>query len=104
MSGAERSHSDQSEGNSTMRHRQRIIGSSKRRGTPRGVRWSRRAGRKPLHTSREQARRLNEEELKRLTKDELDTLARDEQLPLRSKMNKAQLARTLRRHFRQASR
>jgi hypothetical protein len=44
--------------------------------------------------------RLNEEELKRLGKDRLLRIARDENLPNRSKMNKAQLARTLRRHFR----
>ena len=52
----------------------------------------------------QEAIRLNEEELKRLTKNELDLLARHEQLPLRSKMNKAQLARTLRRHYRQLPR
>jgi hypothetical protein len=46
------------------------------------------------------ARCLNEEELNRLPKQTLLTLARDESLPNRSKMNKAQLARTLRKHFR----
>jgi phage gp16-like protein len=46
-------------------------------------------------------RSLNEEELKRLTKETLVRIARDEALPYRSKMNKAQLARTLRKHFRQ---
>lgn len=50
-----------------------------------------------------QARRLNEEELKRLTKEQLVQLARHEELPQRSKMNKAQLARSLRRHFRRAA-
>ena len=50
-----------------------------------------------------QARRLNEEEVKRLTKEQLVELARHEELPQRSKMNKAQLARTLRRHFRRAA-
>ncbi len=48
------------------------------------------------------ARGLNEEELKRLPKQTLATIARDESLPNRSKMNKAQLARTLRKHFRKA--
>jgi len=48
-------------------------------------------------------RSLNEEQLKRLTKTELVRIARKEDLPYRSKMNKAQLARTLRRHFRQPS-
>ena len=48
-------------------------------------------------------RALNEEELKRLSKDCLVSIARDEALPNRSKMNKAQLARTLRRHFRRAA-
>jgi hypothetical protein len=48
-------------------------------------------------------RELNEEELKRLTKDDLVSIARNEALPNRSKMNKAQLARTLRRHFRRAA-
>src|SRR5690606_30962526 len=49
--------------------------------------------------SQQQAKSLNEEELKRLTKEELVWLARNEALPHRSKMNKAQLARTLRRHY-----
>ncbi len=48
-------------------------------------------------------RSLNEEELKRLTKETLVRIARHEDLPNRSKMNKAQLARTLRKHFRQPS-
>lgn len=48
-------------------------------------------------------RSLNEEQLKRLTKTELVQIARNEELPNRSKMNKAQLARTLRKHFRQPS-
>lgn len=43
--------------------------------------------------------RLNEEQLKRLTKARLAEIARSEELPNRSKMNKAQLARTLRKHF-----
>ena len=46
--------------------------------------------------------RLTEERLKRLTKRQLVGLARREALPNRSKMNKAQLARTLRRHFQAA--
>ncbi|MBA3315317.1 MAG: hypothetical protein H0T47_18775 [Planctomycetaceae bacterium] len=46
---------------------------------------------------------LNEVELNRLTKETLVQIAREEELPYRSKMNKAQLARTLRRHFRQPS-
>lgn len=46
------------------------------------------------------ARCLNEAELNRLPKEALLTLARGESLPNRSKMNKAQLARTLRKHFR----
>ena len=45
-------------------------------------------------------RELNEEELKRLSKERLVSIARNEALPNRSKMNKAQLARTLRKHFR----
>ena len=46
---------------------------------------------------------LREVQLKRLTKQELLSIARTEDLPGRSKMNKAQLARTLHKHFRTAS-
>jgi hypothetical protein len=56
-----------------------------------------------VDASKRDPRALNEEQLKRLTKSELDRIARAEDLPYRSKMNKAQLARTLRKHFRQAS-
>lgn len=45
---------------------------------------------------------LREAQLKRLTLRELLTIARKEDLPGRSKMNKAQLARTLHKHFRTA--
>lgn len=47
-------------------------------------------------------RDLNEQELNRLSKETLLTIARSESLPNRSKMNKAQLARTLRKHLRKA--
>jgi hypothetical protein len=47
---------------------------------------------------------IREERLKRLSKEELVRLARSEDLPHRSKMNKAQLARTLRRHYQRAAR
>jgi len=47
-------------------------------------------------------RDLNEQELNRLSKEALLTIARSESLPNRSKMNKAQLARTLRKHLRKA--
>jgi hypothetical protein len=53
--------------------------------------------------SHDDPRSLNEEQLKRLTKTELVQIARHEDLPYRTKMNKAQLARTLRKHFRQPS-
>lgn len=56
----------------------------------------------PLEDTADVALGLNEEELKRLPKETLLTIARTEDLPNRSKMNKAQLARTLRRHFRKA--
>ena len=46
---------------------------------------------------------LSEVQLKHLSKEELLTIARRESLPNRSKMNKAQLARTLRKHFRNAA-
>ncbi len=46
---------------------------------------------------------LNEQQLNRLTKETLVQIARKEDLPQRSKMNKAQLARTLRKHFRTES-
>jgi hypothetical protein len=55
------------------------------------------------YVTRHDPRSLNEEQLKRLTKTELVQIARKEELPYRSKMNKAQLARTLRKHFRQPS-
>lgn len=55
------------------------------------------------YVTRHDPRSLNEEQLKRLTKIELVQIARRVDLPYRSKMNKAQLARTLRRHFRQPS-
>lgn len=56
------------------------------------------------YVAHDDPRGLNEEELKRLTKAELVRIARDEELPNRSKMNKAQLARTLRKHFRRLPR
>ncbi len=87
-----------------MQFRQRTVRAVPRRRPLARKGQPRRGSRPLLRTSREQARRLNEEELKRLTKNELDLLARHEQLPLRSKMNKAQLARTLRRHYRQLPR
>ncbi len=46
---------------------------------------------------------LREVQLKRLTKRVLLSIARKADLPGRSKMNKAQLARTLHKHFRTAS-
>ena len=51
------------------------------------------------YVDRDDPSRLNEEQLKRLTKEKLSQIARKEELPNRSKMNKAQLARTLRKHF-----
>ena len=69
-------------------------------------------GRKPRHHGLERLpdaetlygdpRDLNEQELNRLSKETLLTIARGESLPNRSKMNKAQLARTLRKHLRKA--
>lgn len=58
------------------------------------------AAARPAMTDFGDARCLNEAELNRLPKEALLTLARGESLPNRSKMNKAQLARTLRKHFR----
>ena len=49
------------------------------------------------------ASRLREDQLKRLTKQSLLQIARDAELPNRSKMAKAQLARALRKYFRSES-